>query len=309
MVDFNNVFNVATANDVIATSKDEKEPCKLWDEFWYEHEICCLFADANAGKSILAVQIANDIAKNLKENESVLYYDFELSKKQFSLRYMNNGEPYNFPTNFLRVDINIRDTDSICANNQISFEDLIINGIESNINQYNGKVVIIDNISWLTNMKDSTTTAGLLMKRLCSLKQTYNISILVLAHTPKRDLKKPLTQNSLSGSKKFTNFFDAMFAIGVSAVDPSIRYVKQIKVRTGEFKYDASHVKLYTINRQGNFLGFMYKGISTEDKQLHTASRRSSQSNERTKTKRQMMGVTAQFIENLAKNRVQRVYK
>lgn len=83
---------------------------------------------------------------------------------------------------------------------------MIINGIESNINKYNGKVVIIDNISWLTNMKDSTTTAGLLMKRLCSLKQTYNISILVLAHTPKRDLKKPLTQNSLSGSKKFTNF-------------------------------------------------------------------------------------------------------
>lgn len=40
----------------------EPDPSQLWHEFWNEGELCCLFADSNAGKSILAVQIARDVA-------------------------------------------------------------------------------------------------------------------------------------------------------------------------------------------------------------------------------------------------------
>jgi hypothetical protein len=81
-------------------------------------------------------------------------------------------------------------------------------------------------------------------------------------------LGSPLTQNSLSGSKKLTNFFDAMFAVGMSLKDPSTRYIKQIKVRTGEFKYGANHVELCKIEKNGSFLGFTHIGYSTEDEQL-----------------------------------------
>jgi hypothetical protein len=117
-------------------------------------------------------------------------------------------------------------------------------------------------------MKDTATTAGLLMKNLCNIKKKYGISILVLSHTPKRNLGSPLTQNSLSGSKKLTNFFDAMFAVGMSLKDPSLRYIKQIKVRTGEFKYGADHVDICKIEKSGSFLGFTHVGYSTEEEQL-----------------------------------------
>ena len=42
-----------------------------------------------------------------------------------------------------------------------------------------------------------------------------------------------ITSNDLAGSKRLYNFFDSVFAIGKSAQDGGLRYVKQLKVRYG----------------------------------------------------------------------------
>ena len=275
------IFSAMTANETIEAAKVQKNPKKLWKEFWIENEVCCLFADANVGKSILAVQIGNAISKTLKEGETVLYYDFELSKKQFELRYTDesNKGTFSFCDKFIRVELDSDKVKEYCEATKANFDEIIMDGIEANINKYNSKVIIVDNLSWLVNMKDTATTAGLLMKNLCTIKKKYGISILVLSHTPKRNLGTPLTQNSLSGSKKLTNFFDAMFAVGTSLKDPSLRYVKQIKVRTGEFKYGSDHVEICKIEKNGSFLGFTHVGYSTEEEQLKgekTTSKNSS---------------------------------
>ncbi len=264
------IFSAMTANETIEAAKTQKNPKKLWKEFWYENEVCCLFADANVGKSILAVQIGNSIAEKLPKDETVLYYDFELSKKQFELRYTDekNKSTFKFSDKFIRVELNADKVRDYCEATKESFDDVIINAIEANIKKFNSKILIVDNLSWLVNMKDTATTAGKLMKRLCELKKEYGASILVLSHTPKRNLGSPITQNSLSGSKKLTNFFDAMFAVGKSLKDETSRYVKQIKVRTGEFKYDANHVEICKIEKSGSFLGFTHIGYSTEEEQL-----------------------------------------
>ena len=110
------------------------------------------------------------------------------------------------------------------------------------------------------------------MQKLCTIKKKYGASILVLSHTPKRNLGSPITQNSLSGSKKLPNFFDSMFAVGKSIKDPSLRYLKQIKVRTGEFKYDSNHVDICKIEKSGSFLGFTHVGYSSEEEQLKSNS-------------------------------------
>jgi predicted ATP-dependent serine protease len=269
------IFSAMTANETIEAAKVQKNPKKLWKEFWIENEVCCLFADANVGKSILAVQISNAIADKLGKNEHILYYDFELSKKQFELRYTDeqNKSTFKFNDKFIRVELDVDKLNEYCKATNTSFDEVVINGIEANIQKYNSKILIVDNISWLTNMKDTATTAGKLMSQLCNLKKRYGASILVLAHTPKRNLGSPLTQNSLSGSKKFTNFFDAMFAVGKSIKDPSVRYVKQIKVRTGAFKYDANNVELCTIEKRGSFLGFTHLGYSSEEEQLKVSKK------------------------------------
>lgn len=267
------IFSGMSANETIVKAKEQKDPKKLWKEFWFENEVCCLFADANVGKSILAVQIGNAIAEKVKNSETVLYYDFELSKKQFELRYTDEKtkDTFNFSDKFIRVELDSDAVKDYCDATKESFDDVLIGGIEANINKYNSKIIIVDNLSWLVNMKDTATTAGKLMKNLCTLKKKYGMSILVLSHTPKRNLGSPLTQNSLSGSKKLTNFFDAMFAVGMSLKDPSTRYIKQIKVRTGEFKYGENHVELCKIEKNGSFLGFTHIGYSSEDEQLKSS--------------------------------------
>ena len=260
------IFNVMSANEAIEKAKEQKDPIKLWKEFWFEGEVCCLFADANVGKSILAVQIGNSIASKVKKGETVLYYDFELSRKQFELRYTDDEtkKTFNFNDNFIRVELNTDVVKEYCQACNEAFEDVIINGIETNIKKCNSSVIIIDNITYLTNMKNTGTNGAKLMMRLTNIKKKYNVSILVLAHTPKRNLAKPITQNCLGGTKAFANFFDAMFAVGKSITNPQLRYVKKIKVRSGEFKYDTNHVQVCRITKDKSFLGFTPIGYAEE---------------------------------------------
>ena len=110
--------------------------------------------------------------------------------------------------------------------------------------------------------------AGRLMIQLNNLKKKYELSILVLAHTPKRSLDYPITSNDLAGSKRLYNFFDSVFAIGKSAQDNSLRYVKQLKVRYGTYSYDADNVIIYEIDKIDCFLQFVHRGYSTEKEHL-----------------------------------------
>ena len=52
------------------------------------------------------------------------------------------------------------------------------------------KIVIIDNITYLRHENERAKDALPLMKHLKRLKSKYNLSLLVLAHTPKRDSTK-----------------------------------------------------------------------------------------------------------------------
>ena len=252
------VFTAMTANKTLEIAKNLPNPRMLWKEFWYEGEVSCLFADTNVGKSILAVQIANAIAKT----ETVLYYDFELGAKQFQLRYTDpkTEKMYKFPRRLIRLTLSVEKLMAMGDN----MENLIMASIEGDIKAYGAKVVIIDNISWLMNARNSTETASNLMKRLVALKRIYGLSILVLAHTKKKAATKPIDQNDLAGSKRLINFFDAAFSIGKSMDDPYIKYLKQIKVRTGQFLYDSDHVMLCSIEQKNSLVQFVSQGYGDE---------------------------------------------
>src|SRR6185369_14057916 len=60
---FQNLFKIQTANSWIDEARSRPAPKMLFGEFWYEGELCILFADTGTGKSILSVQIGNGIAE------------------------------------------------------------------------------------------------------------------------------------------------------------------------------------------------------------------------------------------------------
>lgn len=249
------VFVVREANEWIADAARRPNPRQLWKELWYEGEVTCLFADTNVGKSIYAIQIANEIAKT----ERVVYFDFEMSDKQFQLRYTDDeGTLFRFNEGFMRAEY---------SRNAAAITDIddVIEQIVLAARTADAKKVVLDNISWICNRSESGDAAGLLMQRLVEVKNRYGLSLLVLAHTPKRNTATPLNQNSLAGSKKLANFFDAIFAIGINAKDtPSGRYIKQIKVRTGELKYGGDNVIVCRLVKEGNSLHFEETGFGIE---------------------------------------------
>jgi hypothetical protein len=268
------MFLVNSANNWIKEVKDLPIPNMLFSEFWYENELCILFADTNVGKTILAVQIANSISKGIPiknfklegDKQQVLYFDFELTAKQFQIRYTANDFPddhpnkyYNFDNNFKRVELN---SDYIFESGQRV--DYIINWIEHTIIQTDAKVLVIDNLTYLRDEIENSKNAAPLMKELKELKKKHSLSILVIAHTPKRDLSKPITLNDLAGSKQLMNFTDSCFAINKSFKDENLRYIKQIKARNTEVLYGLDNVILCNKVKHSNILEFVFNDFSSE---------------------------------------------
>lgn len=257
------MLTIKTANRTIKEAALRPNPDALWLSLWYEGEVCCLFSDSNLGKSIYAVQIATKVA----EAKRVLYFDFELSDKQFQLGYSDEQGNLNvFPDNLYRVEINRESLD--VAN----FEEAIIRNIEQAALQTGAKILVIDNLTYLCIASEKGDVAGALMFRLMALKKKHGLSLLVLAHTPKRCLSNPITQNDLAGSKKLYNFFDSVFAIGKSAKDSNLRYIKQLKVRYGNYTYDSDNVIVAAIEKVGTFLQFANIGYATEKEHLKEPS-------------------------------------
>lgn len=280
--DFPSLFTIQDANQWLENAKLRPVPKMLFGELWFEGELCILFADTGKGKSILAVQIGDSISKGEDigifrleaGKQKVLYFDFELSDKQFEARYSTkNGDyftnHYLFDQNFKRGEIN---QNSFMPDHFRDFQEYLNFSLEYEIGQTETHILIVDNITYLKNATETAKDALPLMKELIRLKKKYNLSILALAHTPKRDLTRPLTVNDLQGSKMLSNFADSIFAIGESAKDKNLRYLKQIKARNTEIIYDAENVATCQITKPNNFLMFEFLNFGSEREHLKILS-------------------------------------
>lgn len=268
------LFTVKAANQWIDEASSRPMPCKLFGQLWYEHEICILFSSSNLGKSILAVQIADAISRgadtlglmNEAQAQRVLYFDFELSDKQFEGRYMSdNGKHYQFSNNLMRIEIN---PDADDYPDGCDFEDYIKISMQQVVEQTDARVIILDNITYLSRETEKAKDALPLMKWLKAFGKKFGVSILVLAHTPKRNTSNPITKNDCFGSSMLQNFCDAMFAIGESSRGTELRYIKELKQRNVSFAYDADNVIVCEIVKPDNFVMFRFVGYGCESEHL-----------------------------------------
>ena len=253
------LLSFKTANDWVEEALNSPDPKMYFHNLIVQFENTVIFASSNVGKSILAVQIAEAIALY----EKIMYIDLELSTKQFQMRYSDTstGEVHIFPTNFIRAEI---DPELIAG---ADLEQEILDSIEEAAKQ-GIKFFVIDNITFICNDSEKGATAGSFMMKLIRLKKKFNLTTIVIAHTPKRRGFEPITQNDLAGSAKLINFFDAGIALARSAKDTNLRYLKQVKVRTGEYQYDAENVIVLDMTKNDGFLKFEIQGYSKEEDHL-----------------------------------------
>lgn len=264
---------VQNANAWLKQAQERPIPAQLFSEFWFEGELCILFSDTNLGKSILAVTLAASLSEGIPipgfhlqgEPRTVLYLDFELSDKQFEARYSENyTKHYHFSDRFLRAELQGESK----LEEGVSWEKQLLGSLERGLVKSKASVLIVDNITYLRSETERASHALPLMKELKALKQKYNLSILTLAHTPKRDLSKPLTRNDLQGSKMLINFCDSAFALGESQQGKSLRYLKQIKARNTELVYDEGYICVCQVVKRVNKLTMEKLGYDKEQAHL-----------------------------------------
>jgi KaiC/GvpD/RAD55 family RecA-like ATPase len=260
------LFRVRTANQCIQDAKRQPIPRNLYQSLIFEGEITFLFADTGIGKSILAVQIANEISKK----DKALYIDLELSDKQFQNRYSDNYQnEFVFNENFIRPDF----ARPFKVPEGCNYDDYFIDSLKDLIKCTDAKIIIIDNMTKLISSDTDTARAAKpLMDLLCDLKFEYGLTLLLLEHTRKTDMSRPISLNDLQGSKMKANFADAAFSIGRSAKDKNLRYIRQLKCRSSEIIYDSDNVPVYEVVKENSFLHFKFLDYDTEYNHLKQPS-------------------------------------
>lgn len=254
------MLQVERINVTIEKAKDKPAPRDLFRGFWFEGELACLFADSNVGKSILALQIAEEISVN----QTVIYFDFEMTDTQLRVRYTDQTDTHEFPDNLYRGYIDPSRVTTIQ-----NMENALMRDIEASALQLNAKVIIIDNMTYMCIDNEKGDSASSLMIKLKNIKELYKLSILVIAHTPKRNEKEPIEPRHLAGSKRLYNLFDSVFALGKSRQDPSYRYLKLLKTRMDENPHDENNVLILQLDKasDGN-LHYLVIGEEPEKDQL-----------------------------------------
>ena len=268
------LFMVKSANEWMAEAKMLPPQKMLIGELFFENETTILFGETNCGKSIAAVQFADCISRglgfgplrNTAGPQVVVYFDFELSQRQFSVRYVDKvGCEYVWSNNFKRVEI---DPDADYPEGD--YCQYICDQIEAVMLASGAKVGIVDNITFLNDELEKSKGALPLMKQLKIIKRRHDFSFLILAHTPKRNASRPLTKNDLHGSMMIMNFVDSAFAIGNSRQGADIRYIKQLKARNSAIVYGRDNVLSCRIEKPTNFLQFTPLSNTRETEHLDT---------------------------------------
>ena len=269
------LFEIRPASLWLEIASALPEARMLFDSMWYEGELCILFADTNVGKSILAVQICDSISrgvpiKGFEMNagaQRVAYFDFEMSARQFQARYTDaEGNAHAFSDMLFRAELDTKV--NFAEHNYKTFEAFLYDQLEQFVSYTGIKVLVIDNLSYLSSETEQAKDAYKLMNILNTLKRKYNLSMLVLAHTPKRDHSKPLEMNHLQGSKQIANLCDSIIAIGKSHKDNDLRYIKQVKHRMGRKMYESDNVCLCQVVKLDDFLQFELIGHCREREHL-----------------------------------------
>lgn len=250
--------------DALQAAAIEAPPKKILGSLLFEEELAILFAPTNVGKSIMAMTLAQNAATGKAfsdflpmetEAMEVVYFDFELSIRQLGTR-LKGADPIG------KLNIELANPDFEETN------DNVLDKIEELITATKPKLVVIDNLSALKQDNESASEIRDLVFRLKKLKTKYRLSMLLVAHTPKIPKDTPLELMHLAGSAQLSNLVDSVVAMGRSSKSPSMRYLKQLKVRSSEMEFDQENVILCEIkhyhDREDNGVYMSVCGTSVE---------------------------------------------
>lgn len=269
------ILRSMSMDEALKEGKAEPIRKQLIGSLLREGDMCLMFGDEGTGKSVGAVQIGLAVANGLPlfgddvnfKNEcapkKTLLFDFELETPELFQRYNEVGNAYKFGDNFRRVDMNPENFEG-------GDENAVLRTVQNIIEKERPEFVIIDNLTWLTSEAQDTAVAATFMKMFLRLRKKLGFTIIVIAHTPKRNTSEPLESKHMAGSSKLKDFAKNVIGISPSKLGDGIIYVKHLKMRNGEKVFTNQNVIQACIEKCDGLLQWRFMGLT--DESLHLAT-------------------------------------
>lgn len=269
-------------NEWIAKAKAEADPATLFGEMWFEGEMALLLGEIGSGKSVLAMQIAESLARRRPidpigmnaASRHVLYVDLEMTAKQYEMRYSADAEALKRVTSRYRFSDDLRrlaiDPERLMAGKSAEeTAESLARRIDIAVRRHGSEVVIIDSLSALKRSYYGSAELLPVIRRLRRLMNDLGVSILITADAPRSGRCKSLTLNTLGGLKLAASVVDSIIAIGPGGWAADQRYLKHLRSRSSQIAFDALHLPVFAIQKiGGNFLGFIFVEYTAEACQL-----------------------------------------
>lgn len=256
------LIRTMAGKDIVEAPRKERR--QVFGRYLYEGELGILFGDSNTGKSILANDMAFFVCGGGHEWPGMespriptVYIDMEMTEGQYADRY--RGASSHMTGDFHRMEVTVAPGTDGLLFPAIRKEILLMQKLPNP-----PKFIIIDNISNGFGSVLSASKMRALMSEFKSFKDRFGMTMLVIAHCPKRKAFSKITDNSLGGTKMLLNLCDSAFAIAPSIHGPETKYLKQIKTRAGE---KTDEVMTLAISRDP-YLCMVPQGMTEENAHL-----------------------------------------
>src|SRR6185369_7106975 len=224
-------------------------PAKLFDEFWREGDLALLFGASGTGKSILATEIGESLARGRPiegfqmpvGRRKVLYVDMGQTDWQFQTRYTHVSDDrlrmksYKFSENFSRDQPKC----------DVELSKRLRNAIKENGYQ----IVIIDDLSAIKNTYDGTRETLKLMRELKRVTIETGVSILVLSCSEEPARNGLVSEIDLRRSRVLCSAASSVFAIGQAPRDPDKRYIIQTRCKSAPILWTTANAPICRISR------------------------------------------------------------
>ena len=208
-------------------------PQKLFGEYWLDGEIALLFGPSGVGKSVLAVQVGDALARGRPvdgfsgstRRRKVLYVDLNHTDTQFQTRYSRFTEFGRFLRSF-------RFAERFYRGRPAADEDLF-EWLRKMIAEHRFESVLIDDVTAIRKTQDGTRELISLIRRLRELQEEFGISVLVLtaSDAPTRD--RFISEVQLKRSRVLCGLVDSVFALSPDTQSADRKCLIHIRTSTG----------------------------------------------------------------------------
>ena len=236
----------------------------VFDEFWREGELALLFGASGTGKSVLAVQIAEALARGrnlegfrmLAGRRKVLYVDLAHSDAQFRARYAAPAGKNSMRTRMSAC--HYRFAESLYRDRPPT-TDKLAERLSGMIKTGGFRVVIIDDLAAIRNTHGGTRETLKLMRDLKKLRDELNVSILVLSDSDDPGKSGQVNEADLGRSRILCTAADSVFAIGRHPQRSAEFYILQTRSKSSPILWTEKNAPRCRLAKTDTgFLGFQF---------------------------------------------------